>query len=94
MPTEDSLEDETKDDRDEDDLHRRQCGFSHPVVELDASVFLEKHGNPEHGEGVEEEGQEGDNVVEPRVLADRGENTNDDTDDDGDHRGKNNETEG
>ncbi|MFC5042471.1 hypothetical protein [Ornithinimicrobium kibberense] len=83
VPAEHRGDEQAEDDRDDPHGDRRQLWVGHPVVEPDRAEVLEQHRGPEDGQGEEEEGQEGDRVVEPGVLADRGEDAQGDADDDG-----------
>ncbi|MBE8146213.1 hypothetical protein IOD13_05215 [Brevibacterium casei] len=56
------------------------------VVDLDRPVLLEQDRDPEDGRPVEEERDEGDEVVEARVLANGRDHADGDAEDDGDDR--------
>jgi hypothetical protein len=56
------------------------------VVDVDRTILLEQHRYPEDGQRIEEERDEGDEVVEARVLANRRDHTHGDAEDDGNDR--------
>ena len=67
----------------EDVERQRELGaVAQPVVEVDPPEALEDDRHPEHREGEEHEGEEGDQVVEPGVLADRRDHADGDADED------------
>ena len=80
-----SLDDSVGEDRREhaenDDAGDRESRRFEEVVEADGAELLEEHGQPEHGERIEEEGGERRRVVDDAVLANR----RDDADEDAEH---------
>src|SRR5690606_15253928 len=68
-------------------------GIAQEVVEPDRDPLLEQHRDPEGRQGVQQEGQEDDAVVESLVLAQRAHDTDEHTEHDREDRGERDELE-
>ena len=69
----------------EDKRHRRYHGIRKEVVEANRAPLLEEHRHPERRQRIHEERQQRDAVVESRILAKRGDDTDQHTEHNGRH---------